>query len=55
MNSKQQEEFNDTSMDDYFSYIEKLSRDDLIILLKWEIHNRVFLLKSLADNYDKNK
>ncbi len=40
------EEYN---LENYFKYIEGLSRSDLIILLKWEIQNRLAMTDSMDD------
>lgn len=43
----------DSALEDYFEYIECLSREDLITLLKWEVHNRVFHMRSLENRCQK--
>jgi hypothetical protein len=40
------EEYN---LENYFKYIEGLSRNDLIILLEWEIQNRIAMTDSMDD------
>lgn len=45
----------DSALEDYFEYIESLSRDDLLTLLKWEICNRVYHIRSLESKCQKTK
>jgi hypothetical protein len=37
------------NLENYFRYIEGLSRSDLIILLEWEIQNRMAMTESMSD------